>query len=118
MYSERDKIAAVGSIQRIALNEQPEESGTSNAPLLRNHLDLIKNVSVRLEVRVGETELTVADLIKLTENSVLKLNRHVEEPLDIYLDGKLVGRGELVVADDNFGIRITEFSTLDPKMYP
>jgi flagellar motor switch protein FliN/FliY len=72
------------------------------------HLELIQGVKVQLAVSVGKCELTIAELFALKEGSVIALDQPSDAPIDIHLDGKLIGRGEIVVVGDNFGIRITE----------
>jgi len=72
------------------------------------NLDIIKNVKVKLEVRVGEAELTVDELLKLGEGSIVQLKRPVTAPVDLLIDGRVVARGQLVAAEDNFGIQVTE----------
>jgi flagellar motor switch protein FliN/FliY len=72
--------------------------------------EVIKDMQVRLEVRLGEAQLSVAELMDLREKSVVKLDRDAGAPVDLVLNGKVVGRGHLVVVDDHFGIEITEIS--------
>ncbi|MEE8058559.1 MAG: FliM/FliN family flagellar motor switch protein [Pseudomonadales bacterium] len=91
----------------IAQVEKPVEQGPA---LLEGSLDIIKNVKVKLEIRVGDAELTVDELMKLSKNSVVKLTRSTTAPVDMLLDGKVVARGHLVAADDNFGIQISELN--------
>ncbi len=88
--------------------EQIDNPKTTGKPLLDNKLEIIKNVKVKLEVRIGEAELSVDELMNLSQSSVVQLNRSVETPVDLVLDGKVVARGHLVAADDNFGIQISE----------
>lgn len=73
-----------------------------------NPMDLIKGVKVSLSALIGKAELTVSELFALKEGGVVALDRDTREPVDIFLDGKLVGRAELVVVGDNFGLRIIE----------
>jgi flagellar motor switch protein FliN/FliY len=94
-------------IQEIELGELPESTGKGR-PLLDGNLDIIKDVRVKLDVMVGEAELSIGELYDLRKDSVVKLNRDAEEPVDLVLDGRVVARGTLVVAGDNFGICITE----------
>lgn len=78
-------------------------------PLLGDgNLDLIKEVKVRLEVRVGESEMTVNELLSLGRGSVVRLSRTITTPVDLLIDGKVIAKGNLVAADDNFGVQITE----------
>lgn len=77
--------------------------------LFPGNLELIQGLKVGLSVSLGKCEVTVAELFALKEDGLLKLDRGTNDPIEIYLDGRLVGRGELVVVGDNFGVRITEF---------
>lgn len=94
------------SVHNIVLDELAKEPG-SGKPLLDGNLDVIKNVRVKLEVVVGEVEMTIGELFELKPEAVVKLDRDVSAPVDVVLDGKVVAQGDLVVADDNFGVRIT-----------
>jgi flagellar motor switch protein FliN/FliY len=96
-----------GSAKSIELVELSAERST-NKPAFGAQLELIENVKVSLSALVGRCELTVAELFALKEGAVLPLDRDTREPVDIYLDGRLVGRAELVVVGDNFGLRIVE----------
>ncbi|HLQ26891.1 MAG TPA: flagellar motor switch protein FliN [Acidiferrobacterales bacterium] len=95
------------SVQRIKLEEleDPIEQGKS---LFGNNLELIQSLKVRLSVSMGKCQLTVKELMSLKENSVLTLDKATAEPVDVFLDGKLIARGSLIVVDDNFGVRINE----------
>ena len=85
-------------------------AGTEGAKaLFPGNLEMIQGLKVGLSVTLGRSELTVAELFALKEESLLTLDKGTNEPVDIYLDNRLVGRGELVVVGDNFGVRITEF---------
>lgn len=93
-----------------SLEVAPVESPSREIKRLLNdvNLDIIKDVKVSLEVRVGEAELTVDELLNLGQGSVVQLTRSTTAPVDLLIDGKTVARGYLVAADDNFGIQITE----------
>jgi flagellar motor switch protein FliN/FliY len=82
--------------------------------LFPGNLELIQGLKVGLSVSLGRAEITVAELFALKEESLLKLDKATAEPVDIWLDNRLVGRGELVVVGDNFGVRITEFGKAGP----
>lgn len=84
-------------------NDRPGEKAA-----FANPMDLIKGVKVNLSAMIGKAELTVSELFALKEGGVVPLDRDTREPVDIFLDGKLVGRAELVVVGDNFGLRIVE----------
>ena len=95
------------SIELVELSAQ-----TTNKPAFGTHLELIRNVKVSLSALLGKCEITVSELFALKEGAVLPLDRDTREPVDIYLDGRLVGRAELVVVGDNFGLRIVELGSV------
>ena len=83
--------------------------------LFPGNLELVQGLKVNLSVSLGKAEVTVAELFALKEDALLKLDAGTNDPVEIYLDSKLVGRGELVVVGDNFGVRITEFGKAGTK---
>ena len=97
------------TIYNIELEELGEDK-TGSLKMFSENIDLIKNVKVRLLVKLGESELTVDELFNLKEGSIMKLNEEIDTPLDILLDGKLIAQGKLVAVDDNFGVKITNIS--------
>lgn len=82
----------------------------AGATLLGGNLRLLDGVQVHLSVMVGEARTTVGELMALKESSVLKIDRPADHPVDVILNGSVVARGQLVVVDDNFGVRITEIA--------
>jgi flagellar motor switch protein FliN len=93
--------------QVVELPELPTPSGMGQS-ILSGNLDVIKNVKVKLAVRVGEAVISVSELMAMKEEHVLKLDATLDQPVDILLEGNVVARGQLVAVDDNFGVRITE----------
>lgn len=71
-------------------------------------LDLIMDVGVNVTLEVGRTRLAVRDLLQLTQGAILELDRLAGEPLDVLVNGVRVARGEVVVVNDRFGVRLTE----------
>jgi flagellar motor switch protein FliN/FliY len=78
------------------------------APVLGGNLDLVQGVKVRLRAVAGEATMTVAELMALRQDAILKLDRPVGDPIDILLEGRIVARGQLVAVGDEFGVRVTE----------
>lgn len=70
--------------------------------------DLIKDVDVRLTVELGRTDMKLKDVLGLTNDSVVVLDRMTDELLDVMVNGKLIARGEVVTQGDRFGLRIVE----------
>lgn len=75
------------------------------------NLQLIQNVPVTLKVIMGSCQLSVAELFALKQNSVIALDKLTTEPVEVYLADKVIARGQLVVAEDNFAVKITEVLT-------
>jgi flagellar motor switch protein FliN/FliY len=78
------------------------------------NLDLLLDIELPLAVRFGQTELTLNTLARLGPGSVIDLHRSSDEPVDILVGGKVIARGEVVVVEGNYGVRVTEVvSTAD-----
>ena len=90
----------------------PDLSGSGNVAPGQNSLDLVRDIQVMLTVELGRTEMLIQDILELTPGKVIELDRLAGEPLDILVNGKLLAKGEVVVVDENFGVRIT--SIVDP----
>lgn len=78
------------------------------AGLSSSDLDLLADVDLAVTVELGRVRLSVRDLLRLTDGSVVELDRVVGAPVDVLVNGRLVARGDVVVVDDELGVRITE----------
>jgi flagellar motor switch protein FliN/FliY len=74
----------------------------------QNTLDLLLDVQLELSVELGRATMPVRDVLHLGPGSVVELNKLGGEPVDILVNGRPIARGEVVVVDENFGVRITE----------
>ena len=101
-----------GSAVRTQLIELAEvKPGVpTGSTLLGDNLNLLDGVKVNLNVVLGEVHTTVGQLLGLKEASVLKVERQIDYPVDVVLNGNVIARGQLVVVDDNFGVRISEIA--------
>lgn len=79
-------------------------------------LDLILDIPVRMTVELGRTKMTIKELLRLSQGSVVSLDGLAGEPLDILINGYLIAQGEVVVVSDKFGIRITDIITPSERM--
>ncbi len=84
----------------------PLEPGSNNAS--QGTMDLLMDVQLELSVELGRATLPVKDVLQLGPGSVVELNKLGGEAADILVNGRLIARGEVVVVDENFGIRVTE----------
>ncbi|HEX7635963.1 MAG TPA: FliM/FliN family flagellar motor switch protein [Noviherbaspirillum sp.] len=95
--------------QIIELSEfQPQPP--SGPAVLGGNMRLLQGVKVKLTVVVGEAQTTLGELMDLKEASILKIDREVDYPVDVLVEGNVVARGQLVVVDDHFGVRVTEIA--------
>lgn len=95
--------------------ETPEEPGQPEAEKEKetsSNLDLILDFPLKVSVRLGEVKKNLQEIRRLTPGKVVELNSSIKDPVDILIDGKLIARGEVVVIDENFGVKITHI--IDP----
>lgn len=80
------------------------ESDSSSAP---HNIDLIMDVPLDISVELGKTRKTIRDILELHQGAIIQLDKLAGEPVDMLVNGKLIAKGEVVVIDENYGIRIT-----------
>jgi flagellar motor switch protein FliN len=78
------------------------------APREPVNLDLVLDVELNVTLRFGQRLLTLREVLELTSGSVIELDRQVDEPVELLLEGKVIARGEAVVIDGNYGLRVTD----------
>ena len=86
----------------------PLTPGPRGAPVVRGGLELLHDVEMEVTAELGRTRMSVRDLLSLAPGAVIELDRLAGGPADLLVNGRLIARGEVVVIDENFGIRITE----------
>ena len=72
------------------------------------NLDVILDVPVDISMEIGRTKISIRNLLKLNQGSVIELDRLAGEPMDVLINGTLIAHGEVVVVNDKFGIRLTD----------
>lgn len=82
-----------------------------------NNLDLIMDVPLELSVVLGRAKRSVKDILSMSTGSVIELDKLTDEPLEILLNGKLIARGEVVVINESFGVRITNILSQKQRIY-
>jgi flagellar motor switch protein FliN len=78
------------------------------APINRHGLEMLRDVAMEVTAQIGSTRMTVSELLALSDGAVIELDRSAGAPADLLVNGHLIARGEVVVIDENFGLRITE----------
>lgn len=87
--------------------------GESSRP---RNLDLIMDVPLEFSVVLGKTRKSIKDVLSFNNGSVVELNKLADEPLEIYVNGKLIAHGEVVIINENFGIRITKILSKEQRV--
>jgi len=110
------------SVVREEVEEEPEipvkevefpPISTTTQGLASPNVDLLLDVQMTVTVELGRTKKYVKDILEMGEGSIIELDKQAGEHVDVLVNGKLVARGEVVVIDENFGVRITEI--ISPK---
>jgi flagellar motor switch protein FliN/FliY len=95
-----------------ALMAPPRQAPAATGPVVDSgNLDLLLDIQLPVVVRMGQTEMQMGELLKLTPGSILELNRSADAPVELLVNGKLIAKGEVVVVDGNFAFRITEIES-------
>ena len=93
----------------------PQPEGKSERASIEN-LRVLENIVVQMTVEVGRTEITIRDLVRLSEGSVVELDRLAGDPLDILINGTMIARGEVVMVGERFGVRFSEIVDLEKRV--
>ena len=104
-------VAAVPAVDALAPELDPagEQLHAASAPVVSDaDLARLHAVPVELAVEIGRTRMTIGDTLNLGPGSIITLNRMAGEPVDLLVNGRPIARGEVVVIDEEFGLRVTE----------
>lgn len=102
-------IVGASAAQVINLGElHGEAAGSGGEPALKGNANPVHAIRTKLQVTVGQVEMTIGELLSAKEHQVFVLDRSVEQPVDLLLEGKVVARGQLVAVEGAFALRITE----------
>lgn len=102
---EEDKTVTVQPVQFASFEDLDQVQGPPN-----QNLNILLDVKLQLTVELGKTELPIKKVLELTKGSIVTLNKAAGEPVELYANGKLIAYGEVVVIEDNFGLRITHIT--------
>ncbi|MRJ01889.1 MAG: flagellar motor switch protein FliN [Epsilonproteobacteria bacterium] len=79
-------------------------------------LSLLLDIPLEVTVEIGTTEMLIEEVLKLNPNSIIELDRYINEPIDLKINGKVIAKGELYTVKSNFGIRITQIVTPEDRL--
>ena len=100
-----DSAVTVQPVEFASFEDLDQVQGPQN-----QNLNILLDVKLQLTVELGRTELPIKKVLELTKGSIVTLNKAAGEPVELYANGKLIAYGEVVVIEDNFGLRITHIT--------
>lgn len=104
MNVETNEIPAVQSAETFSERTNPRSDSNTSS----NNIELLMDVSMRVTVELGRTRMKLAQILELQHGSVIELDRLAGDPVDVFVNDRMVARGEVVIVDDKFGVRVTE----------
>ena len=123
------QLWSTGQEAKAQFNEEPQKPVTvqpveftsfDDAPVIygetNKNLDLLMDIKLKLTVELGKSELPIKKVLELTRGSVIELDKVAGEPVELIANGKLIAKGEVVVIEDNFGLRITSIISPDSRL--
>lgn len=105
---ERDQESLSRQSASAQFKNLTQEAKAPRPENVRRDLDFILDIPLDVSAELGRTKLLINELLQLGQGSVIELNKLAGEPLEIYVNGKLVARGEAVVINEKFGVRLTD----------
>ncbi|MES1258902.1 MAG: flagellar motor switch protein FliN, partial [Acidobacteriota bacterium] len=111
------KVAWLPSL--TALYEQPEpghKALAAGASTFSRTFELLLDVALPVSVSFGKTHLQIREVLKLNTGSIVELNRLVMEPVDVIVNDCVIARGEIVVVDGNYGVRVTQLASREDRL--
>ncbi|MNO11994.1 Flagellar motor switch protein FliN [compost metagenome] len=102
----------LGGVQGRSVNVQPVQFANLGNPTFgipdENNLNLLMDIPLKVTVELGRTQKQIKDILELSQGSIIELDKLAGEPVDILVNNKLIAKGEVVVIDENFGVRVTD----------
>lgn len=109
-YNQQNEKSVDGTVTAQPVKFASFEDLDSAHGLANQNLGILLDVKLQLTVELGKTELPIKKVLELTKGSVVTLDKVAGEPVELYANGKLIAHGEVVVIEDNFGLRITHIT--------
>jgi flagellar motor switch protein FliN/FliY len=102
-----DEDAQAGLAQMLAGGAEPSLDDFKPSMPGNINPEILQNISVTLSIEVGRAQIKIKDLMRLTQGSVVELDRIAGEPLDLLVNNSVVAQGEIVLVNDRYGVRLT-----------
>jgi flagellar motor switch protein FliN/FliY len=115
---QESSLAAAAAASVTPANTTASDQQVTAPPVAKNSktLDLLLEVELPIGVSFGRTQMRLKEALKLTTGSIVELNRSVTEPVEIIVNNCVIARGEVVVVDGNYGVRILEIISREERL--
>ena len=110
--NKKEKKDRVVGVKEAEFPEFKDETASDNVPD-EKYLDLLMNVPIDVRVEIGKTKKTMSQIMKLSQGSIITLEKQAGSPVDVIANDQVIARGDVIVIEENFGVRITEIITSD-----
>ena len=113
-YSENDEVKVISQKEEVDVSQLADRLRAGDDALDKlkvQNLDFILDIPLKISVELGRASILIKELLQLGQGSVLELDKLAGEPLEVLVNGKLVARGEVVVVNEKFGIRLTDITS-------
>ncbi len=110
----QDEMDVLLGESKLSVSDQPfqfielEPDDIGRNPHESMNLDLLLDIPLEIVVELGRTKKKISEVLELTSGSIVELDRMAGEPVDVYVNNKLIAKGEVVVIEEHFGVRIKE----------
>ena len=108
--------AKTGGAATTPASDQPDKSFSAEPDAPPDNMGLLLDVGLNTKIELGRTFITLQEILRLHEGSVIELDKLAGDPLDIVVNGRLIARGEVLVLNDNFCIRITDILSPEERL--
>jgi flagellar motor switch protein FliN/FliY len=111
-----EAVSQPGSQTTSQPNTQPSSAAALTSQSSNRNLDLLLDIELGVTLRFGSRQMLLQDIIELCSGSVVELDRRVEQPVDLLIDGHLIAQGEVVIVEGNYGLRVTQVAGQSEKI--
>jgi flagellar motor switch protein FliN/FliY len=107
---DKEEITTVSKNQEPVLDANSPAAKASEALIDINKLGILNDVAIVLTIEIGRTQIKIRDLLNLTKDSIIDLNKQAGDPVDIYANGKLIARGNIITANGKYCVRLVSLN--------
>ncbi len=111
-----EEWAKAAESQETVEEEKKELTEKETLALEKEKLDIFMDIPLEISVEIGNTELPLEEILRLAPNSIVELDKFINQPVDLKVNGKLVAKGELYTVENNFAIKITSIITAQERL--